>query len=319
MTAFDVLPASGPAAPPHVVPPPGYAVPPPPRVPRRASPGVQVVTTAITILSLTLLGFGAYVGFLSRLHHDRAQMTAFADFRVDLAQGTAPTGQTKPTDPKQLLELGTPVAVLEIPKLERKEVVFEGTTGEVLQKGPGHRRDTPLPGQAGVSVIMGKATTYGGPFGALQTLVPGDEFTVITGQGKSRYTVLDIRHGGMAQPPPVSAGKGRLVLTTAYGGMFVPSDALRVDADLTTEAFPKPNSVLKTSELFPSEQVMAIDRGVWFPLVFIGEALVLAVGLLSAARAFWGGWQTWIVAVPVVLFLGVATADQVSRLLPNLI
>ncbi|MEU7870093.1 sortase [Dactylosporangium sp. NPDC049140] len=306
MTATDLLP------------PPVLPAAPPPRPRRQAPPAVQVVSTAITILSLILLGFGVYAGWVSRLHHDRAQLTAYADFRKDLALGTAPTGPTKPTDPKRLLDFGTPVAVLDIPKLHRKEVVFEGTTGAVLQDGPGHRRDTPLPGQSGVSVIMGRATMYGGPFGALATLVPGDEFSVTTGQGVSRFKVLDVRHGGMPQPPPPATGAGRVVLTTAYGGLLVPSDALRVDADLVSEVLPKPQQVVKNSQLAPAEQVMAVDTRVWFPLVFIGEALLLAVALLSAARAFWGLWQTWIVAVPVVGFLGLATADQVSRLLPNL-
>ncbi|MER7275097.1 class E sortase [Dactylosporangium sp. NPDC000244] len=310
MTATAVLP------PPDVVAPGPSA--PPPRPRRQAGPYVRVLTTALTILSLALLGFGAYVGFVSRLHHDRAQLTAYANFRKDLALGLAPTGPTHPDDPAKLLALGTPVAVLDIPKLHRKEVIFEGTTGAVLQGGPGHRRDTPLPGQSGVSVIMGRATTYGGPFGDLATLVPGDEFTVVTGQGEHRYRVLDVRHGGMPQPPRPAAGAGRLTLTTAYGGMFVPSDALRVDADLVSEVMPTPRARLTASQLLPAEQVMAIDTGVWFPLVIVGEALLLAVALLSAARVFWGTWQTWIVAVPVVGFLGLMTADYVSRLLPNL-
>jgi sortase A len=32
----------------------------------------------------------------------------------------------------------------------------------------------------------------------------------------------------------------------------------------------------------------------------------------------WGRWQTWIVAVPVVLFVSLSIADQVACLLPNL-
>ncbi|MFI5906751.1 sortase [Dactylosporangium sp. NPDC051541] len=307
------------APPPIDITPPLRPIEPPKRPKRQAPPVVQVITTAITLLSLTLLGFGGYIGFLSRLHHDREQLTAYADFRKDLALGLAPTGQTKPEDPAKVLDLGAPVAVIDIPKLHRKEVVFEGTTGGVLQQGPGHRRDTPLPGQAGVSVIMGKATTYGGPFGRLQTLLPGDEFTVVTGQGEHKFKVLGVRHGGMPVPPPPGAGQGRLVLTTAYGGMFAPTDALRVDAELTSPVQPTPQRPLRAGQLYPSEQVMAVDTGVWFPLVFIGEALLLAVALLSAARVFWGTWQAWIVAVPVVGFLGIATADHVSRLLPNLI
>jgi hypothetical protein len=33
---------------------------------------------------------------------------------------------------------------------------------------------------------------------------------------------------------------------------------------------------------------------------------------------FGGRWQAWLVAVPVVGYLGLATADQAARLLPNL-
>jgi len=285
---------------------------------RAAPPAVQVISTAITLLSVVLLGFAGYLGFVARLHHDRAQLVAYANFRRDLAQATAPTGQTRPDNPRKLLDLGTAVAVLEIPRLHLKEVVFEGTTGAVLENGPGHLRSTPLPGQAGTSEIMGRAATYGGPFAGLSTLVPGDTITVVTGQGEHHYTVLDVRRTGFPQPPPPATGAGRLVLATAYGGPVVPSDVLRVDADLTSTVAPNARLVLGASRIPPAEQAMAIDAGAWFPIVFIGEALVLAVGLASLARTFWGAWQTWIVAVPVLCYFGFATADQVARLLPNL-
>ncbi len=289
------------------------------RRPRRVvPPTVQVVSTAITLLSVVLLGFAGYIGFVARLHHDRAQLVAYADFRRDLAQATAPTGQTRPEDPRQLLDLGTPIAVLEVPRLHLKEVVFEGTTGTVLENGPGHLRSTPLPGQAGTCEIMGRAATYGGPFAQLSTLVPGDTITIVTGQGEHQYTVLDVRRSGLPQPPPPAAGAGRLVLATAYGGPIVPSDVRRVDAALTSTVVPSARRTLGAAHLTAAERAMAIDSGAWFAIVFIGEALVIAVGLVSVARTFWGAWQTWIVAVPTLCFFGFATADQVARLLPNL-
>jgi sortase (surface protein transpeptidase) len=291
---------------------------PPPRRRRYAPPAVQVISTAITLLSVALLAFAVYIGFLGRLHHDREQLTAYANFRKDLANAIAPTGQGQPTDPKKLLALGTPVAVLEIPKLGVHEVVFEGSTGAVLEKGPGHVRTTPLPGQAGVSEIMGRANLYGGPFNGLYTLLPDDTFTVTTGQGVHKYRVIDVRHSGLPQPQPAAKGEGRLVLATAYGGPFVPDDVLRVDAELTSPVQPSPRKLISASELPHAEQALAIDGGAWFPMVFIGEALVIAVALVSLARAFWGNWQAWIVAIPLVAFFGLATADQAARLLPNL-
>jgi sortase A len=285
---------------------------------RPVPPVVQIISTAITLLSVVLLGFAVYLGFVARLHHDRAQLVAYADFRRDLAQATAPTGQYRPTDRTRLLDPGTPVAVLRIPRLHLTEVVFEGTTGAVLELGPGHLRSTVLPGQAGVSEIMGRATTYGGPFGRLATLVPGDAITVTTGQGVHRYTVLDVRHRGLPQPPHPAAGAGRLLLATAYGGPVVPTDVLRVDADLTSPVQPHAPLILGSAQLPTAEQAMAADRGAWFPLVFVGEGLVLAVILVSWARAYWGRWQAWSVGVPVVGFFGLATADVAARLLPNL-
>jgi sortase A len=290
-----------------------------PRRPRRtAPPAVQVISTAITLLSVVLLGFAVYIGFVARLHHDRAQFVAYANFRKDLAQATAPTGQMKPTDSTKLLDLGTPVAVLEIPKLHLKEVVFEGTSGAVLENGPGHVRTTPMPGQAGVGQIMGRATMYGGPFGKLSTLVPGDTFRVITGLGVQQFRVLDVRRAGLPQPPPPAQGASRLQLVTAYGGPFVPTDVLRVDADLTSPVQPSVPLKFGASQLPPAEKAMATDKGAWFPLVFVGEALLLAVVFVSSARVFWGKWQAWILAIPLVGYFGFATADQAARLLPNL-
>jgi sortase A len=260
-----------------------------------------------------------YIGFVARLHHDRAQFTSYANFRQELALGTAPTGQTVPTDPKKPLKPGTPVAVLDIPALGLNEVVFEGTTGAVLENGPGHLRTTPLPGQPGTSQIWGRSTTYGGPFGGLASLVPGDTFTVTTGQGVHKYTVLDVRRSGNPQPAPVVSGKGRLILATSEGGPFSPSGVLRVDADLTSDPQPRPKAILTSANLSGAEQALASDRTAWFWLVVVGEALVVSVVLLTWAQVAWGRWQAWLVATPVLTFFGIAVADQAARLLPNLL
>ena len=277
----------------------------------------QVAATAAMILSVTLLAFAVYVGFVSRLHHDRAQVTAYANFRVELALATAPTGQGQPADPGRPLALGTPVAVLAIPQLNLREVVFEGTTSAVLENGPGHLRDTPLPGQAGTSEIMGRMALYGGPFRDLGNLAPGDSFTVTTGQGTHTYRVLDVRRVGDAQPPP-GPGAGRLVLATADGNPFVATGVLRVDADLTSPTQGRPPAVVRPAQLSAAEQVMASDDTAWLRLVATGLLLLLAVGFIAWARHFWGGRQAWLVGVPVLTFLGLAVADQAARLLPNL-
>src|SRR5207237_730077 len=77
----------------------------------------------------------------------------------ELANQVAPLGPTAP---------GSPVAVLDIPAIGiRDMVVVQGTSPENMTLGPGHLRDTPMPGQAGVSEIFGRRATFGAPFARL--------------------------------------------------------------------------------------------------------------------------------------------------------
>lgn len=318
MTLVDTTPAEAEVSPAGDA-PKAAAARPAARPRREPSAAGRIVSTAILIASAALLGFVVWVAFLSNLYYARAQHSAYANFRVELAKGTAPVGpttdSTNPAAP--LLPLGSPVAVLSVPSLGLRSVVFEGTTSGVLMKGPGHLRDTPLPGQAGVSEIMGRATTYGGPFGRLASLRAGDTFTVTTGQGVASYRVLDLRRAGDPTPAPLAAGGGRLILATADGPAFWPSGTLWVDADLTSTAQPSP-PLLPSTALTPAEHAMAADSSAWLPLMLWGQALVIAAAGIAWLRARWGRWQTWIVAVGVIGFLGVAVAGAAARLLPNL-
>jgi sortase A len=277
-----------------------------------------VVRTTILMLVIALLGFAAWLGIGSRLQYDRAQHGDRAAFQAELALARAPTGSTQPGHPGKLLTLGTPVAVLTIPQIGLSAVVLEGTTGQVLEAGPGHLRDTPLPGQAGISVIMGRQAAFGGPFSRISMINAGAIFTVTTGQGVSRYRVLDVRRPGDAIPPPVPAGDGRLILATANGIPFVPAGLLEVDANLMSAPKPASAMVVTAADLRPGEQPLGVDTAALVPMVLWGEGLVLAAVALSWLGPRWGRWRTWMVAVPVLVYLGAAVADQVVRLLPNL-
>ncbi|MBO0825745.1 MAG: sortase, partial [Actinobacteria bacterium] len=276
-----------------------------------------ITSTALLTLGMTLLGFAAWFMGGSQLHYFRVQHDAYANFRPELEQGAAPVGPTDPTDDKKLLAPGTPVAILSIPEVRLSAVVLEGTSGDVLEGGPGHLRDTPLPGQLGVSEILGRRAAYGGPFARLLSLSPGARFTVTTGQGVSRYKVLDIRRAG-DRIPPFLPGQGRLILATADGPPFAPTGVVRIDAQLVSKPQPAPPMVLSSADIGPAEQAFGTEPIAWVPLVLWGQGLVLAALGLSWARSLWSRWQTWIVAVPVLGYLGLELADQVARLLPNL-
>nr|WP_231134805.1 class E sortase [Motilibacter deserti] len=264
-----------------------------------------------------LLGFGLQLGVVGAVQHDRDQEVAYDDFRGALALALAPVGQADYEG--KLLQPGAAVAILEIPRLGLREVVGEGTTSEVLQSGPGHRRDTVLPGQAGTSVVFGRRAGYGGPFSGIAGLRIGDAIRTTTGQGEATFRVLGVRRAGDPVLAPLAPGAGRLTLVTADGDAFFPQGALRVDAELTSAAFPAPAKVVTAADLGASEQPLAGDSKAWVPLVLWGEGLLLAAVGFVWARARWGRWQAWIAGGPALVALALPVADCTSRLLPNLL
>jgi sortase A len=67
--------------------------------------------------------------------------------------------------------------------------VLEGASGRVLAFGPGHMSQTPMPGSAGNSVIVGHRDTH---FASLQRLGYDDLIEVETFQGTSQYKIVGL-------------------------------------------------------------------------------------------------------------------------------
>ncbi|MFJ5094260.1 sortase [Streptomyces sp. NPDC088557] len=287
---------------------------PPPTAPRA---GLALAGAALYVLAALLIGFAANLTVVGHLQHARDQSTGYDDLREQLALGTAPVGQL--TYDGKPLAPGAPVALLRVPALGLREVVTEGTTSQVLMSGPGHRRDTALPGQAGASVIMGRRWGYGSPFNDVHRLPPGARVQLTTGQGESVYEVTGVRRPGDPNPAALRPGEGRLTLMTASGGAYTPEDVVRVDARLLTTARPSPPRPLRPGWITAAEKPLAGDPDAW-PRIFLGtQALLLAALLTVLARRRWGARQTWVTAVPVLVALGVLVSGELTRLLPNLL
>src|SRR4051812_40868066 len=135
----------------------------------RARPvtAISMLTWAIAAVSGLCLAFAAFLLVLSPLQQSRAQDLLYKEFRTELAAATAPF-EAEPIDP------GAPIAILQINQLDLRQVVVEGTAGRDLRNGPGHARSSAFPGQPGNAVLMGRSTTYGGPFANVPDLVKGD-------------------------------------------------------------------------------------------------------------------------------------------------
>ncbi|MEV7694569.1 sortase [Microbacterium sp. NPDC089189] len=297
----------------------------PPRPPRRppSAPLAPLTLRQAVIRGVLLMVAALVATFLlsillfGNLSYHATQQQLEDRFRMQLAEGTAPVSEGDADD--VLLADGDPVAVIDIPAIGLYDIVVEGTSGSTLMNGPGHRRDTVLPGQAGVSVVMGRSLAYGGPFGGLSRIQPGERFTVTTGQGEQIFEVMGTRYAGDPAPANPRRGESRLILMTARGGPLAPVGVQYVDATLVGDAQPRGARQTTPATLPPQDAALASDtRTVWALIFGLQFLLVAEVGAIWSLRRF--GWpKTWLVFVPLLLLGGLITATQVAVLLPNLI
>jgi hypothetical protein len=254
---------------------------------------------------MLVLGFAGYLYGLSGVQEARSQTVMFTQLQNELANQVAPLGPATP---------GSPVAILRIPSLGITDmVVVQGTSPQNLTLGPGHRRDTPMPGQAGVSAIYGRVATFGAPFGRLDELQPGSVVSLITGQGLSTYTVAAVTGGGQVIDDP---WPNRLVLMTASSPV-IPSSFVEVDARLTTSPRPTPGvaPVINSCEL-----PMAGDHSALALTAVMEWSLALALVTAGAAVAAmrWSPWPAYLAAAPLVLAVPWNLYQSLAMLLPNL-
>jgi sortase A len=291
------------------------AVPRTPRVVAAAPVPRSLVTTTVLwatgSLAFLSLWFIAYVLVIGAAQEHGDQQRLFARLRSQLAQATAPLGPTVE---------GRPVALLDAPRGGlRGAVVVEGATSRDLQAGPGHRRDTVLPGQQGLCVLYGKGTTFGAPFAKVPDLRIGDPIRVTTGQGTFAYVVTGHRRAGDPQPAPLVSGTGRLTLVTATGtgwrAGWAPTTTGYVDALLEKAAPAGPRRLAA----LPDERLLVGDQDALLPLVLWlqGLLLVTMAGVWTWRR--WGRWQSWVVASPVLVAVLVGASGTAAQVLPNLL
>ncbi len=271
------------------------------------APGTRTrrgVRLAVVLLIGLLLGFLGYVYGLSSLSEERAQTNLRKTFEHALGQAVAPVGPVTP---------GTPVAALSIPRLGLNDaIVVEGTSAQNLTQGPGHRRDTVLPGQTGVSVIYGRRVSFGGPFEHLLQLQVGDVITATTGQGVSRYRVSSF--GDATHPAPANS-TNRLVLATADSTGW-PHESVSVSADLLTA--PQPAGPARPA-IPADEDSMAGGAGASALAALLWSQALLAIAIvIPIAAVRWSPVATYVCAAPLVLAVVWNLYENAACALPNL-
>ena len=274
--------------------------------------GVPVaIVTVVTALCAAVVFSYLFATVFSGVQEQRDQHQLYAEFRglLDPSSIDAPKIGGAIAD-------GFPVALLSSPHAHiHNLVVVEGTSSQDLLAGPGHLADTPLPGQPGNAVLLGKSTTAGAPFHDIGLLARGDIIDVTTGQGTFRYTVVDSRAGD-ARPTKLRSPS---VLTLVTGHWSVGTndtaglqyvDATRRGAAVAAPAH-QPRTVLR-SDAPGSNESAAV------PLVVFWTALLVVLSMLCWwLWSRWGLLRTWLIGAPVLFAVLWLLSSQAMRLLPN--
>jgi sortase A len=264
---------------------------------------VQMVSTAASLAAVLILGWGVYAYGLSRLQEQHSQADLYRALAAELSQATAPVGPSPD---------GAPRAILDIPRLGlHQAVVVEGTTGSDLARGPGHVRYTVLPGQPGVSVLLGRRGTFGAPFAALPELRVGDKINVTTGEGSSTYTVNAFGKDGK---PAVDTFPNRLVLGTG-DSTWITTHAIYVGARLDGQPGEGSGQSGARTDL---DKPLASDTDAWPALQLWALALALVVVATVGLAVVWNRRAAYLSMAPVLAALLWCVYENATVLLPNL-
>lgn len=276
---------------------------------------LRIGTSHVLLVLALLLGWVfAYLYLFSAFEEGHAQSGLYGRLRTELAEGTAPM--------QAPIAAGAPVALLNVPGAGIRDVVVaEGTTPAVLQHGPGHASGSVLPGQAGVSVLMGRSLAYGAPFRHLADLTPGSPITVTTGEGTFTYAVSDLRRKGDPVPAPLASGQARLTLVTSTGtgrgAALAPGDTLYVDATLRGKA--QPAGAVAAADPAGAPMARDVSTATLAELALVLELLVGSLVGIVWLRARWSSIGAWVVGAPVVLAALWLVSSLAARLIPNLV
>ena len=279
----------------------------------RPTATVVILVVLMVVCVSTVFSF-VFATQLSAFQEQRAQHQLYAQLRglLDPSSPVAPKiGGTIPQ--------GFPVALVNAKQAGIHDlVVAQGTSSADLLSGPGHLPNTPLPGQKGDSVIMGKSTTAGAPFSHIGQLAKGDVINVLTGEGTFKYVVADTRSG--SAKPRVLRSPSILTLITgnlswSAGGGSHAAQLVYVDAALVGKIAGTPKGQPHT--VTAADKPGSNDPNA-LPLVIMWLVVLLAASVACWwLWARWGLTRTWIIGAPVLFTLLWVMSSEVMRFLPN--
>lgn len=313
----------------------------------RRSPGRVAALSAVWLLVGLTAGAVVLYG-LEPLFQERSQRLLLTDIKAQIAKASnEASGLPGVEAPTKAPAPGSPVAILEIGRLQLRQVVVEGVAPSQTQHGPGHVPGTAGLGQPGNSAVVGRRAMFGGAFGTLADATVGDEVLVTTTQGPSVYRITTVGEQEISTDPISSSGSlsvgslgapetgegevagpaarpldemfgrtkdNRLTLvTSASSSPLNRSGALVVEAELQSEPFAPTPQGGRTD----GQNGIAPDERAVPSVVLMVLAFVVAIVAARWFRRRVSIQSAYLVSVAPLVVLVIWAAETLTNLLPG--
>ncbi len=276
----------------------------------------QLGRGALVWLIALLVGAALVMYFLGSLFaaRDQRNLTAELKLQTEEAVGAVKNSLSGPAPVTRAPELGSAVAVLQIPRIRLQQAVVEGAGSAQTQSGPGHVAGTAGLGQPGNSVLVGRASAFGAPFAELSKLRVGDPLIVTTPQGKSVYTITKVGEQKVSVATYDSTETDQLtLLSSTTWWPFQADKGLQVTAKLNDAPF------VPTPQNGRSDQADGRhgDPKLWPLLILELLGLGICAAVSTAMYRNWSAPATYLLSAPALLGLMVLTGLTTVKLLPG--
>lgn len=276
------------------------------RLLKQSLPGIGKYVLLSVLFAMVIVPF--LIGPTTNQRDQGSLITELSE-RFTQAASAAGTPDLSPL-PSQAFAQGSPVAIVEIPKLNIQSVVVEGSSSLDTARAIGHMFGTSGLGQEGNAVLIGRSAAFGAPFKDLKSLESGDVITVSTIQGKSEYTVnTDLEP--LIDGPLGASLDNRLTLVTGDPKLLA-SSMLTVSAILSGKPYVDyPQN--------PSWLAIHPMGGENFPFAELALLLVIIVAIrigFRIAMIYFSKTTVYAIFLPIFLAQSVLAARLVFEFLP---
>lgn len=163
----------------------------------------RISAIILVIIGILLIAYPTYTNYFSRRRQEellssweeqeKLIQVSVIETPKEETEDEKPEEETTELEVIEPPELGEAFGTIEIPAIDLKGIIYEGTEKPILKNGPGHIVGTAIPGRVGTCAISGHRTTYGAPFNKLDELFPGDKIIIETNYGEFTYILSELK------------------------------------------------------------------------------------------------------------------------------